>query len=187
MLNLAYDIDDTIIIDGVKYIVDMSFDNILRLLDMLGDDDLQDATQVIIGVRMLLDIELELPLDKQEEVLYTIFKEFVGLGAEAEESVDIEGNPMPAIHKESKRMYSLTQDADYIYASFMQDYGIDLFEQQGELHWYKFQALLGGLREDTKFKKVLEIRGMELPTGKGTSKQRESIKAAQKELKLKDE
>ncbi|MFE3747190.1 Gp15 family bacteriophage protein, partial [Bacillus subtilis] len=53
--------------------------------------------------------------------------------------------------------------AEYIYASFLFDYNLDLFEQQGKLHWRKFQALLKGLSEDAKFSKVIEIRTMKLP------------------------
>ena len=34
-------------------------------------------------------------------------------------------------------------DGDYIYAAFMQNYGIDLLETR--LHWHKFSALLKGL------------------------------------------
>lgn len=38
-------------------------------------------------------------------------------------------------------------DADYIYAAFMSQYGIDLCEIE-ELHWHKFLALLKGLKDE---------------------------------------
>ncbi|WP_381151628.1 Gp15 family bacteriophage protein, partial [Streptomyces cyaneofuscatus] len=60
-------------------------------------------------------------------------------------------------------VFDFEQDAEYIYASFLFDYNLDLFEQQGKLHWRKFQALLKGLSEDAKFSKVIEIRTMKLP------------------------
>ena len=47
-------------------------------------------------------------------------------------------------------------DADLIYASFMQAYGIDLTEN--DLHWRKFQALLSGLPSETVMSKIIEIR-----------------------------
>lgn len=187
MLDLSIQLDDTVLIDGKKYDVDMSYDNILRLLDMLNDKELDDIEQIVLGLQLLLDTQLKLPLDRQETVFYEVFTQLIGRGKTAEASVDIEGNPMP--HKdqaEGERVYSLKQDANYIYASFMQDYGIDLFEVQGELHWYKFQALLEGLSKGTKFKEVLEIRTMELPSGKNTGKQREAIKKAKKAYELKN-
>ena len=60
------------------------------------------------------------------------------------------------------------EDGEYIYASFMQDYGVDLIDMQGKLSWRKFIVLFDGLSEDTKIKRVMKIRSMELPafTGK---------------------
>ena len=43
-MNLAYPIDDTVEIDGKAYELDMSFDNILRLLDLIQDKTIDDVT-----------------------------------------------------------------------------------------------------------------------------------------------
>lgn len=64
---------------------------------------------------------------------------------------------------DDKRSFDFIQDADLIYAAFRQAYNIDLVEEQGRLHWWKFQALLSGLPEDTKFVQVIQIRTRELP------------------------
>lgn len=94
---------------------------------------------------------------------------------------------MPNVDNKEEKVFSLKQDADYIFASFYQDYGIDLIEMQGKMHWDKFKALLGGLKGDTKLKEVLEIRTMELPKGKGTSKERSRIKKLKEIYELKEE
>lgn len=47
-------------------------------------------------------------------------------------------------------------DADYIYAAFMQGYGIDLMEE--DLHWHKFLALLAALPDDTALSKIIGYR-----------------------------
>lgn len=184
MFDLAYPLEDTIEIDDITYQVDMSFDNILRLYDMLNDKELDDVTQILVGIEMLLGVCFLCDFQTQYEIFEKVFKGFISKGAEENLPVDIEGNPMPITEKD-KNPFSIKEDAEYIYASFYQDYGIDLFEQQGKLHWEKFKALLGGLRKDTKFKEVVEIRTMELPTGKGTQKQRENIKKLQEHYKLK--
>ena len=49
------------------------------------------------------------------------------------------------------------KDADLIYAAFWQQYGIDLKGKNLHLHWYKFLALLYGLK-DTKLNKIMEFR-----------------------------
>lgn len=46
-------------------------------------------------------------------------------------------------------------DAEYIYAAFFEQYGIDLIDTP--LHWHKFLALLHGLH-DTKLNSIIEIR-----------------------------
>lgn len=181
-MDLAYPLTETVEIDGKTYKLNMSFDNVLRLIDMLNDKQLNDITQIETGLYMLLGVELDYPINKKEEIFYQIFYETIGKEVEENIPVDIEGNPMPA--KKEEKVYSIKQDAPYIYASFYQDYGIDLYEMQGKLHWEKFKALLEGLRPDTKFKEIVNIRTMELPTGKGTEKQRKHIRELKEIYKL---
>lgn len=183
-MDLAYPLTETVEIDGKTYKLNMSFDNVLRLIDMLNDKQLDDITQIETGLYMLLGVELDYPIEKKEEIFYQIFYETIGKEVEENIPVDIEGNPMPA--KKEEKVYSIKQDAPYIYASFYQDYGIDLYEMQGKLHWEKFKALLEGLRPDTKFKEIVNIRTMELPTGKGTEKQRKHIRELKEIYKLEE-
>ena len=184
-MDLAYPLTETVEIDGKTYKLNMSFDNVLRLIDMLNDKQLNDITQIETGLYMLLGVELDYPIEKKEEIFYQIFYETIGKEVEENLPVDLDGNPMP--QQKEEKIYSIKQDAPYIYASFYQDYGIDLFEMQGKLHWEKFKALLEGLRPDTKFKEIVNIRTMELPTGKGTEKQRKRIKELKEYYRLHDE
>ncbi|MEN0666907.1 bacteriophage Gp15 family protein [Caldifermentibacillus hisashii] len=184
-MDLAYPLTETVEIDGKTYKLNMSFDNVLRLIDMLNDKQLNDITQIETGLYMLLGVELDYPIEKKEEIFYQIFYETIGKEVEENLPVDLDGNPMP--QQKEEKIYSIKQDAPYIYASFYQDYGIDLFEMQGKLHWEKFKALLEGLRPDTKFKEIVNIRTMELPTGKGTEKQRKRIKELKEYYRLQDE
>jgi hypothetical protein len=68
-------------------------------------------------------------------------------------------------------------DADYIYAAFMEQYGIDLSE--APLHWYKFQSLLRGLH-DTKLNTIIGYRLWRNETGKNDryTKSQEKLKEA---------
>ncbi|PIC65333.1 hypothetical protein CSV79_01545 [Sporosarcina sp. P13] len=186
MFTLAYPLTETVEIDGTTYPIDMSFDNILRLIEMLNDQEIDDVTQVELGMQMFIGVDLDCDINLKGSIFNKLFEDVVSEGEKKSRPVDIKGNPMPSNEEsEGGASYSLTEDAEYIYASFMQDYGMDLFEYQGKLHWSKFRALLAGLGDETKFKKVLEIRGMELPTGKGTEKQRKSILDAKRAYALK--
>jgi len=186
MLDLAYPIDDSVDINGHTYELDLSFDNVLRLFDLLNDDEVDDLGKAELGLLMLINDELAdyEPQDKVD-VFVHLFKSTIGKETEDNQPVDIEGNPMPSNSGNDEKVYSIKEDAEYIFASFYQDYRIDLLEQQGILHWNKFKALLGGLKKDTRFKEILEIRQMDLPKGKGSSKQREKIKELKKQYALK--
>lgn len=185
MFSLAYPLVDTTEVDGATYSLDLSFDNVLRLIDMLGDKELSDVVQIETGLVMLLGEELDCDIERKANIFYSLYEKLIATDFKKEQAVDIKGNPMPSESMEGGPVYSLIEDAEYIYASFMQDYGMDLFEYQGKLHWNKFQALLSGLRDDTKFKKVMEIRQMELPTGKGSEKHRTEVLKAKREYALK--
>lgn len=185
MFSLAYPIEDIASIDGVEYEIDMNFDTILRLIDMLGDKELDDEKQIETGLMMLLGVELDYEIEKKAEIFYELFDKKIAQGRKAEQAVDIAGNPMPSASDDEENIYSLVEDATYIYASFYQDYGIDLFDFQGKMHWNKFSALLGGLRENTKFKEVLGIRTMPLPTGKGSAEERKRVIELKKAYALK--
>lgn len=189
MFHLTDKLVESIEINGISYDVDMSFDNILRLNDMLNDDQLDDVTQIFLGIQLLFSGPLNMPIEEQAEVFNQAYHVLIGAEAEKEIEYDILGNPMPGQGQSEEdvqdTLYDIKQDAEYIFASFMQDYGIDLFEQQGQMHWCKFKALLSGLSETTKFKKVLEIRQMPLPTGKGSAKHRKEVEEMKKAYELK--
>ena len=57
---------------------------------------------------------------------------------------------------ESRRAYDYDYDADLIYAAFMQNYGIDLYDTE-YLHWWKFRALFKGLK-DTRINDIMGVR-----------------------------
>lgn len=64
---------------------------------------------------------------------------------------------------ESEKSLDYIQDAELIYAAFLQDYGIDLIDQQDKLHFLKFKALLNSLSEKTRLMQVVQIRLQDLP------------------------
>ncbi len=53
--------------------------------------------------------------------------------------------------------FSFSQDEPYIYAAFLEEYGIDLTQTQ-DLHWWKFMSLFESLGEDTKMSKIMYYR-----------------------------
>lgn len=82
---------------------------------------------------------------------------------------------LPRSEKGSENILDYDIDADFIFAAFMEHYGIDLVES--EMHWYKFYALLSGLH-DTKLNEIIGYRLYENKNGKqdAYSRQMEKLK-----------
>lgn len=186
MFYLHEELPESVIVDGIEYKVDMSFDNVIMMYEMLNDKDIDEVNSIILGIKMLFREVPNIPFKELKRVweisFETLFSEEV-----IKPQLDIKGNPMPMKKEDKKKYMDLRQDAKYIYASFMSDYKIDLFEQQGKLHWYKFKALLDGLTESSRLSQVVKIRKMELPKGKGAAKQRKEIVDLKNHYKLKEE
>lgn len=64
---------------------------------------------------------------------------------------------------------SFSFDAPYIYAAFLEQYGIDLTE--ADLHWWKFMALFKSLSPDCKFNEIRHCRSVSIK--KNTPKERQ--------------
>ncbi|HBL5903742.1 TPA: bacteriophage Gp15 family protein [Listeria monocytogenes] len=199
MLSLADGIDDIYVYKNEKYQLDLSFDNVLRVIELTENNQLTNDFRVNLAVDVLFEnvmpwnpYDEDNPFSNIEEksiVLLDIFENYIVKDNDEGIQCDIDGNPMPSATNgdgEEPAYYSLTQDSDYIFASFLQDYNIDLIEVRGKLHWYKFRALFESLRDDTAIKSIMSIRQAELPNGKGTEKERDALIKLKNHYKLKD-
>lgn len=139
---------------GKCYRTVCSFDTVLEVQRMYHDTRLSDYDKVRLALNMLSRERFKVWLLKpwqKAELLDCIVRE------------QIELPKRPQVGKVKTKTFDFKEDSDYIYASFMQAYGIDLVECQGRLHWKKFIALFQGLPENTKIREVMRIRGMEQP------------------------
>lgn len=94
-------------------------------------------------------------IPKQEFVEEAISKMmwFYRCGKEIEEDRD----PI----KRVEEILSYEHDADKIFGAFLDQYGIDLQEVE-YLHWWKFKALFGALKEDNEISKIMSYRAMDI-------------------------
>jgi len=67
-------------------------------------------------------------------------------------------------------VYSYEHDDQYIYASFLDQYGVDL-QKVDFLHWWQFKAMFDALSDDRKIMEIIKIRAMKLD-GKMSSEQK---------------
>lgn len=189
MLDLSRKLTDKLVIDDKEYALDLSFNNVLKLFEMWRDEDVPEFVKPHFGIRILTGETLEdFTVEEMAEIFNEVFEEHISLSTVEDNHVeyDLAGNPMKTTASDEpkeKAPYDIRYDGDYIYASFLQAYGIDLFDVQGKLHWKKFNALLSGLPEGTKFMEVVKIRKWKPQKG-DSAEYKEEMRKLQKDYAL---
>lgn len=208
MLDLSRKLTDKLVIDDKEYALDLSFDNILKMFEMMRDDDIPEYIKPHFAIRMLISKSLagdtreekaesfnndfeNYSIEEMSKVFKSVFEEHISLSDVEDNHVeyDLAGNPMKTTASDDTKQrapYDIRYDGDYIYSSFLQAYGIDLFDAQGKLHWRKFNALLSGLPEGTKFMEVIKIRKWKPQKG-DSAEYKEEMRRLQKDYALPNE
>ena len=194
MLDISRKLVDELVleIEGEEQIFPLllSFDRVLKFFEMWGDEEIPEIMRPLLALKILTGVSFDnLTVDEAMEIVRAIFEEHIQTRkVDDEVEYDLAGNVIKTTSSEEphKRLYNLKYDGDYVFASFMQAYRIDLIEEIGRLHWKKFNSLLVGLPEGTKFVEVLKIRSYE--PQKGDSQEYiEKMRELQREFRLPDE
>lgn len=193
MFDISKRMDDRLVLNGKEYQLFLSFDNVLKVFDMWSDDRFpvqikpQLALVKLTNSSDFKNMDFETALNIYSEVFDKHIKSVRAI--DAVERYDLEGNVIPRKPREDsddgKPLYSIKYDGELIFSSFMQAYHIDLIEEQGKLHWSKFNALLAGLPEGTKLIEVMKIRAWKPQKGDST-KEKQRMRALQEEYALPD-
>lgn len=205
MLDISRKLDDKLVIDDKEYLLNLSFDNVLKMFEMLRDEDIPGYVKPHFAIRMLISQSLEgetreekaksfneafkgFSIEEMSKVFKSVFEEHISLSDVEDNHVeyDLAGNPMKTTASDETKQrapYDIRYDGDYIYASFLQAYNMDLFDMQGKLHWRKFNALLSGLPEGTKLMEVIKIRKWKPQKGDSTE-YKEEMRKLQKDYAL---
>lgn len=205
MLDISRKLTDKLVIDDKEYLLNLSFDNVLKMFEMLRDEDIPEYVKPHFAIRMLISQSLEgetreerakafndtfedFSIEEMSEVFKSVFEEHISLSDVEDNHVeyDLAGNPMKTTASDDTKQrapYDIRCDGDYIYSSFVQAYNMDLFDMQGKLHWRKFNALLSGLPEGTKLMEVIKIRKWKPQKGDSTE-YKEEMRKLQKDYAL---
>lgn len=154
-MRLNDPLKNTLTFDGVKYSVNMSFNNILDVLDVLKDSRLFMGMKLKIIIKLLFGRETLLPKEYWWEAWKIVKENWIDVASKESVQYDIMGDPMPVERAASTLDFEL--DAKYIYASF-RFAGINLYQEHGKMHWEEFQALLESLPEDSIIQRIRSIR-----------------------------
>ncbi|HEN3143852.1 TPA: hypothetical protein U4W96_000154 [Streptococcus agalactiae] len=192
MFDISKKIDDKLILNEKEYQLFLSFDNVLRVFDMWSDDEVNTLIKPKLALCMLTqssdfrDMKTDAAMDLYEQV----FEEHIKIVKPSDQidRYDIEGNILPkkpknTVDDDEEPVMSIKYDGEFIFSSFMQAYQIDLIEQQGKLHWQKFNALLSGLPDGTKMIEVMKIRSWKPSKGE-SQKEKSKMRELQEEYAL---
>lgn len=141
-----------------KISVSPSFDIVLEIQKLFHESGLTEYDKLNAALNMLVTNNWNLKLftaEERVELLNEIYRKCINV------------KKRPSARKSPVPTLDFEEDGEYIYASFMSDYGIDLVEMQGVLSWRKFIALFDGLSDESKMKRVMRIRSMDIPAYNG--------------------
>ena len=174
-MNILIDLlPSSVKIDSTEYEINSDFRTSVLFSLLMEDDNLSEEEKVLQALNLYYPV---VP-NNLEEAIEQI-KWFYSCG-----KLD---NPIgnKKAKASSKKVFDFEVDANYIYSAFMSQYNIDLQDIE-ELHWWKFKALLEGLKEDNKLSKIIEYRSVDLSKIKD-KEQRKFYKDMQKQYSLKKE
>ena len=154
MLSLTESLVDKLNYHGKTYRLDLAFDTVLKFYELLDDDNLEDSEKISVAFEMFIGFtpdDADFAIAVFQKINQYIAKQ--PYGDEGEPNIDGNGQVVTP-----QKYYSFTQDAEAIYASFREQYGINLLQEKGKLHWDEFKALFAGLGPNTYFQRIVEIR-----------------------------
>ncbi|WP_283746155.1 Gp15 family bacteriophage protein, partial [Bacillus cereus] len=112
---------------------------VLKIMELFDDDSISNRVKPNIALMMLIvdhSLLAQLNMQGKEKLVIDVFKDKLNIDLTADkkagEMTESLGNPLDEEAPDVPGV-NFTLDADMIFASFLFDYNINLFEQQGKL------------------------------------------------------
>ena len=121
----------------------------------MNNGDVPENLKIFIALRLVFGDNVPEDINAAKDFLLWFYRGGVPLSETEEKDENSDAEP----YLESRRVYDFEYDSDYIFAAFMEQYGIDLSEAR--MHWWKFRALFRGLH-DCKITEIMGYRGAEI-------------------------
>lgn len=155
-MNILIDILPTEVkIDNKKYKINSDFRTSILFELMIQDDSIAEKDIPFLAMDLYYPVRPENHKEAIEKILWFykcgVDEEISSKKSESSNSKDTKKN----------NIYSFEYDANYIYAAFLNQYGIDLQDIEN-LHWWKFRAMFKALNEDNLFVKIMGYRDIDL-------------------------
>lgn len=164
-MNVYDEYPSRIELEGKAYALDLSYDRVLRVMDIQSMEELTAEDKLAAQCAWLLDVGEKLPRDTgtQARIISAVFELFPKTG-----------------ERERERYIDFHQDAALIRSGFMRAYGIDLTRESP--HFMQFLEMLADLPPDTALMRTVELRQRPIPKPNGNNAQQitELVKAKER-------
>ena len=148
-MNMLTDkVPETLNISGTEYEINTDYRVWLKFEALLSDEN-EDSESTLADIKKLI-FRSAIPPDCADEEAVEQILWFYRCGKEEQNSSS----------SSEKEIFSYDYDDGYIYAAFMEQYSIDLNDENR--HWWKFRSLMLSLSENTEFVKIMVYRAVEI-------------------------
>lgn len=152
-----------VVFDNVEHNLNYDFRACILFELLMQDKGVDDNDKLDIALNLFFE---EVPKDEERAVEFILW--FYRGGKEKSESEEKGASNQGSNSKLA--IYSFEHDGDYIYAAFLDQYGIDL--NVHSLHWWKFKALFKALKSDNEIVKIMGYRAMEIDSDMSNEQQK---------------
>ena len=151
-MNILIDLLPTIVnINNVEYEINSDFRTSILFELLMQDDNLSEEDKLYYALNLYYPV---LPQNINEAIEKILW--FYKCGKD-----NYDNSSSKIKSKVIGQIYSFEHDDDYIYAAFMDQYGVDLQDIE-YLHWWKFKAMFKSFKEDNEIVKIMGYRSMDL-------------------------
>ena len=160
-MNLLIDrLPNAVTIMGKEYEIETDFRVSVLFELMMQDDDLSPTEKCLQSLQLYFP---QVHFWRSEEQIVEAIKSiiwFYKCGRSDKERERKKRDDDDEEGEKPERYYSFDYDDEYIYAAFLQQYGINL--TTARLHWWEFRALFKGLSHDCEFCKIMGYRATKI-------------------------
>ena len=150
-------LNNEFIYKGKTYPINLSFDTVISFYQLLDDDHFSAEEKITVAFQMFFGVE-----PRNADFAVAAFEQINDYLRQApygnDDDNNVSNNDMQGNVAKPIKYYSFTQDAEAIYSSFMEQYGINLLHEKQRMHWDEFKALFAGLNEKTYMSRIIQIR-----------------------------
>lgn len=155
MSLLTEPLPDFILVQGEKYSIKTDFPTWIQFEEVMLNRDLDIYSKITAALKLCFDPEKCKRLPPSIDGILPGMYNFFLCGRETRPRCPEKGSG-----RRNQRIFSYSEDAEYIYAAFLEQYGIDLCTSRN-LHWWRFSALFKGLNENVRLMKIISYRSID--------------------------